>query len=366
MVQDMAERAMEESGGSSTQLLPSLRPCVRGKFIYVGDEKFYLRGVTYGTFRPEESGSQYPPPVVVDRDFAQMTASGINAVRTYTAPPRWLLDTAQAHHLYVMVGLPWEQHIAFLDDPKLACAIESRVRVGARACAGHPAVLCYTIGNEIPSTIVRWHGKRRVERFLERLYDAVKAEDPSSLVTYVNFPPTEYLLLPFLDFVSFNVYLERQDRLESYLARLQNLAGDRPLVMAEIGLDSRSNGEMVQAETLDWQVRTVFAAGCAGAFLFAWTDEWYRGGFEIEDWDFGLTDRERNPKSALAAVSRAFAEVPFPPSAAWPRISVVVCSYNGARTIRECCEGLALLDYPDYEVIIIDDGSSDTTAAIAR
>jgi len=154
--------------------------------------------------------------------------------------------------------------------------------------------------------------------------------------------------------------------LEAYLARLQNLAGDRPLVMAEIGLDSRTNGETAQAETLDWQVRTVFAAGCAGAFLFAWTDEWYRGGFEIEDWDFGLTDRNRNPKSALATVSRAFAEVPFPSPTAWPRISVVVCSYNGARTIRECCEGLMRLDYPDYEVIIIDDGSSDMTAAIAR
>ena len=56
----------------------------------------------------------------------------------------------------------------------------------------------------------------------------------------MNFPTTEYLDLPFLDFVSFNVYLETRDRLDAYLARLQNLAGDRPLVMAEIGLDSRT------------------------------------------------------------------------------------------------------------------------------
>ena len=27
------------------------RPRVHGKFIFVGDEKFYLRGVTYGTFK---------------------------------------------------------------------------------------------------------------------------------------------------------------------------------------------------------------------------------------------------------------------------------------------------------------------------
>ncbi|MCA1670062.1 MAG: glycosyl transferase, partial [Thermomicrobia bacterium] len=237
------------------------RPCVRGKFLSVGGEKVFIRGVTYGTFAPNEAGDQYPSPVAVEGDFAQMAANGLNAVRTYTVPPRWLLDSALKHNLRVMVGLPWEQHIAFLDDPKTAASIEARVRAGVRSCAGHPAILCYTIGNEIPAGIVRWYGHRRVERFLKRLHRAVKAEDPLGLVTYVNFPPTEYLHLPFLDFASYNVYLERQDRLEAYLARLQNLAGDRPLVMAEIGLDSRRNGLEAQANTLDWQVRTVFAAG---------------------------------------------------------------------------------------------------------
>ena len=45
----------------------------------------------------------------------------------------------------------------------------------------------------------------------------------------------------------------------------------------------------------------VFAGGCAGAFVFAWTDEWFRGGYDIDDWDFGLTTRDRRPKPALAA-----------------------------------------------------------------
>ena len=75
-----------------------------------------------------------------------------------------------------------------------------------------------------------------------------KRKIPRRLVTYVNFPTTEYLQLPFVDFVSFNVYLETQEKLEGYLARLQNLAGDRPLVMAEIGLDSMRNGEDAQAD----------------------------------------------------------------------------------------------------------------------
>jgi ABC-type multidrug transport system fused ATPase/permease subunit/GT2 family glycosyltransferase len=169
-----------------------------------------------------------------------------------------------------------------------------------------------------------------------------------------------------LDFVCFNVYLETRERLQAYLRRLQNLAGEKPLVMAEIGLDSRRNGLERQAEVLEWQVREVFAEGCTGAFIFAWTDEWYRGGYDIEDWDFGLIDRDRRPKPALAAVTRAFAHVPFPATQDWPRISVVVCSYNGARTIRDTLEALQLIEYPDFEVILVDDGSKDATAAIGR
>src|SRR5438445_8251536 len=242
-------------------------PRARGKFLFVGHEKLYVRGTTYGTFRPRADGSEVPEPDIVASDFATMAICGINAVRTYTVPPRWLLDTAQRHGLRVMVGLPVERYIGFLaDKAKGAPDIEELVRSGVRRCAGHPAVLCYAIGNEIPASVARWFGRRRVERYLERLYRAAKEEAPESLITYVNYPSTEYLRLDFLDLLCFNVYLESPERLEAYLARLHTLAGERPLLMSEIGLDSRRNGEPVQARVLDWQVRTAFAAGCAGAF----------------------------------------------------------------------------------------------------
>ena len=343
----------------------SARPDVGGKFIFANGEKLYIRGVTYGPFRPDAHDCEYHNPEVVSHDFACMAANGVNAVRTYTAPPRWLLDLAQQHGLWVMVGLAWEQHIAFLNDRQRLQAIEERVRTGVRDCANHPAVLGYSIGNEIPASIVRWYGRQRVEGFLKRLYHAVKAEDPACLVTYVNYPTTEYLQLPFIDFVCCNVYLEAQEQFAAYLARLQTLAGDRPLVLAEVGLDSQRNGEETQAQTLDWQVRSLFAGGCAGGFVYAWTDEWHRGGFDIDDWDFGLTTRARQPKPALAAVQRAFAETPFSADLPWPHVSVVVCSYNGSRTIGACCASLRQLAYPNYEVIVVDDGSTDSIAAIA-
>ena len=333
--------------------------------MLVGTEKFHVRGVTYGTFRgPEES--PFPAPERVDEDFAAMAAAGINSVRTYVPPPAWLLDAALDHGIRVMAGFAWEQHVAFLDDPERPGQIAARVGEQVRACAGHPAILCYSIGNEIPASIVRWHGKRPVERFLERLHWEAKTADPEGLVTYVNYPSTEYLELPFLDVCAFNVFLEQKESYEAYLARLQNLSGDRPLLITEVGLDSRRNGPERQAQALEWQVRQAFASGAAGAFVFSWTDEWHRGGHEILDWDFGLVDRDREPKPALEAVRRAFAEVPFNEQGPWPKVSVVVCTHNGQSTLDECLERLGALTYPDYEVIVVNDGSSDASAEIAR
>jgi O-antigen biosynthesis protein len=341
------------------------RLSVRGKYLFADDEKLYVRGVTYGTFRPNGDDVAYPSRGVVEADFAAMAENRINAVRTYTVPPRWVLDLATDHGLYVMVGLAWEQHVAFLDEPKRARSIEERVRAGVRACAGHPAVLCYAVGNEIPASVVRWYGRQRIERFLKRLYHAAKAEDPDRPVTYVNYPSTEYLQLPFLDLVSFNVFLEDEERLEAYLARLQNIAGERPLIAAELGLDSRRHGEEAQALSLDWQIRAAFRSGCVGALVFSWTDEWHRGGHDIDDWGFGLTDRYRRAKPGLDAVQNAFSEVPFRADVQWPRASVIVCTHNGAATLSDCLDGIGQLEYPHFEAIIVDDGSTDETAAIA-
>ena len=342
------------------------RPCVLGKFLFAGGAKYFARGVTYGPFRPDESGCAYLNPQAVRRDFEAMAANGINSVRTYTTPPRWLLDAAheQGMRVLVGVGLAGEQLVAFLDDGRLLRNVRERCTSDVRACAGHPAVLGYVIGNEIPAPIVRWHGRRRVERFLAELYDLAKQQDPGGLVTYVNYPTTEYLRLPFIDFHSYNVYLESEDRLAAYLARLQNLVGDKPLLMAEVGLDSMRNGARAQARSIEWQIRTAFAAGCAGAFVFSWTDEWHTGGLDVDNWKFGITDARRRPKPALSRTRRAFSQVPFPPRRDRPKVSVVVCTYNGSRTIGKCLEGIERLEYPDYEVIVVDDGSTDATAEV--
>lgn len=356
------EQSREHRAVKSVRAVAS--PAIGGKFLTVDGEKFVVRGVTYGPFGADGSPAEYGDASLVARDFTRIAAAGFNSVRVYTVPPVWLLDAAAERGLRALVGLPWEQHVAFLDDACRARDIESRVAAGVASCAGHPAVLGYAVGNEIPAPVVRWYGHRRIERYLRRLFDAAKSRDPAALVTYVNYPSTEYLQLPFLDFVSFNLYLESRQDLEGYVARLHNIAGDRPLVMAEVGMDALGHGDEAQAVSLGGQVRSILRGGCAGAFLFSWTDEWHRGGMDITDWGFGLTTRARDPRPALATVSHAFARGPSTPETPRPGVSVVVCTHNGALTLGDCLAGLLALRYPRYEVIVVDDGSTDDTAAV--
>jgi GT2 family glycosyltransferase len=342
------------------------RPRVDGKLLAVSGRRLTLRGVTYGTFAEGTDGTRFPVQARVEADFQHMAQVGVNAVRVYTPPPPRVLDAAYAAGLWLLVGLPWEQHVAFLDSREIAARVVRRVEEDMRACAGHAAVLGYAIGNEIPAGIVRWHGRRRVERFLGLLCTLAREADPEALVTYVSFPSTEYLRVPAADVVAFNVYVEDEQRFATYMARLQNLAGERPLLVGEVGLDSARQGTGAQARTVAAHLSTAFELGCAGAFAFAWTDEWHRGDDEVRDWDFGLCDRERRPKPALAAVRDAFAAAPLRPPRHAPLVSVVVCTRDGAATLDDCLAGVAALRYPAVETIVVDDGSTDASAAIAR
>src|SRR5215472_15578030 len=106
------------SSVSNSQLGTALsrnRPYVVGKFILVGAEKFYVKGVSYGAFRPDANKREYWDSAQIERDFLLMAAQGINTVRIpHTIPPLSLLDKALQHDLRVMVGFSAEQYVGYL------------------------------------------------------------------------------------------------------------------------------------------------------------------------------------------------------------------------------------------------------------
>lgn len=52
--------------------------------------------------------------------------------------------------------------------------------------------------------------------------------------------------------------------------------------------------------------------------------------------------------------------------AAQPRVSIIVPAYNGGERLRECLASLSAQDYPDYEVVFVDNGSTDGSREAAR
>lgn len=334
-----------------------------GKFFRVDESRFRLRGVTYGSFGPNKAGDPFPEPAQVARDLALVRQLHANTLRVYHLPPPWLLDMAAEQGLRLMVGIPWASHSCFLDSRASRREARTAVTTAIRRVAGHPAVLAVVLANEIPADLIRWSGAARVGSFLDELVFAAHDIDPDCLCTYASFPTTEFLQPRHLDFVTFNVFLHDPNALERYLARLHHIADGRPLVLGECGADSRREGRQRQAEIISHNLDAAARIGLAGTVVFGFTDDWVREGKRIDDWEMGLTTLEREPKPAFDAVRQQFAAPP-PSPPIFPRVSVVVASYNAAHTLRPCLDSLLHLDYPDYEIIVIDDGSTDDTTRV--
>ena len=367
-----AGTASAAAAGSSDTLSSAraARVAIDGKLFSLGGRPWYLRGLTYGPFPPRSDGEHLPEPGRLAADFARVAALGANALRVYYPPARDVLDVALAHGLRLLVDVPWEKHRAFFEDHAAHRGAREMVARVARDLGDHPAVLGVSVGNEIPHDVARFYGARRVGRFVDELLDVARqAAGGGCLVTYTNYPSTEFLAPTRLDFHCVNLYLEDPAAFGGYLERLQHLAGNLPLVLGEFGTDAFRHGPDGQADAVAGQVAAVFRKGLAGGFVFSYTDEWFAGGHAVEGWAFGVTDRARREKPAAAAVRRAWAAEPVSLGAADgpppPRVSVVVCTYNGSRTLAGCLQALSRLDYPDYEVVVVDDGSTDATPDVA-
>ena len=46
-----------------------------------------------------------------------------------------------------------------------------------------------------------------------------------------------------------------------------------------------------------------------------------------------------------------------------PSVSIVIVNFNGRELLRQCLLTLLDTDYPNYEVVVVDNGSTDGTLA---
>src|SRR2546427_7335060 len=136
----------------------SPRVYVDGKFFRSGPKKLYVKGVAYGPFAPNAARQPFASPEQTASDFAQIRELGANLIRVYHVPAKWFLDLAAEHKLKLLIDIPWNKHLCFLDSPPHRAAACDAVRRAVAGCARHPAVFAFSIANEIPADIVRWSG----------------------------------------------------------------------------------------------------------------------------------------------------------------------------------------------------------------
>ena len=112
----------------------AVRVAADGKFLARRRRAIPRQGRDVRHVRARRRRLPVPLAAQIAEDFRLMAGLGINTVRTYTPPRRDLLDEAARHGLRVMVGLPWSQHVAFLDDRRLTRSHPPRrSSAGARA-----------------------------------------------------------------------------------------------------------------------------------------------------------------------------------------------------------------------------------------
>ncbi|MBI3759816.1 MAG: glycosyltransferase family 2 protein [Deltaproteobacteria bacterium] len=127
------------------------------------------------------------------------------------------------------------------------------------------------------------------------------------------------------------------------ICALHDIAGARPLVI-EIGEELPGQVEVVER---------AFGFGAAGVVAPSMRP--------------AVPDGRQNLRMLVAGELLPFDDLdgssaPLP--AITPMVSVVVTARDDERTIAACIESIERLEYPNYEVIVIDDGSRDRIAEI--
>jgi O-antigen biosynthesis protein len=320
--------------------IPPILP--NGKFFSRGDDKFFLKGVRFAS---ESSWSAFEEKIASRKRLADLCAAHTAAVVIDDSEAEGLLDLVTQAGLYAVVEVKVRPEALFSRNA-LRAAISGLCQ-RAMNLRGYSSVIGYLIDCPVDSDSVRSRGLVMLRARLARMVAAIHDTGVRKIVGLKHRAGTLGLTLRNEDFVYALMPPLTPSELRTALIRLHNLAEARPVVI-----------ELAEAPSdQDELIAYAFGLGAAGVVA--------QGS--------GHTDRPLKHRSLSLNTLRASELLPFlalngscPPKTAWtPKVSIVICAYNAERTMRQCLESLHRLDYPNFEVIIVDDGSRDTTAQIA-
>jgi len=323
-----------------TETEPHGRVLSHGKFFSRNGHKFFLKGM-----RLEGVGAtlDFDQKLRLLHRFEKLNDSHTTTLILTEAQANPVLDLARQAGLESLIEL--EVSVDELCDPIWTREAASRIAHMANVLAGRHGLLGYLINCPVQQDQLRATGLDRARRTMRCLIQVIRNRDANALVALRHRPETRALALLDEDFIYGEVPAMAPVELRDLAVSFHNIAEARPLVLE---FSEASPGQ-------DEAVAVAFGAGAAGVVAPPVPAP------VSKDW-------------LGAKVLRASELMPFvtlngtcPPALPrTPMVSVVICAYNAERTMRACLESLTKLEYPNFEVVIVDDGSRDSTADIAK
>ncbi len=220
----------------------------------------------------------------------------------------------------------------------------TRIAHTANIFGKHPALVGYLIDCPVSQDKLRVVGLENVRARLRIVLKTIKSHAPNAMVAIKLRPETRALSLLEEDFLFGAIPALKPVEIRDFVIALHNVAEARPVV---IEFADASPGQ-------DEAVAVAFGTGAAGVVAPPVPAP------VTHDW---LGVRMLRASDLMPFVTLNGTCPPRP--AKMPMVSVVICAYNAERTMRPCLESLRKLDYPNFEVVIVDDGSRDRTAEIS-
>jgi O-antigen biosynthesis protein len=325
---------------TNDQILP-LVP--HGKFFSRRGEKFFFKALR---FEGCGSSNDFNHKVLLRSRLDDLHTAHTTAVVIAESQAESSLDVIRQAGLYALVEIevPFEEMLSRTGFRSAVSRISERVS----ALRTYPAITGYLLDCPVDAETVRFLGLERLRKRLSRLLAAIRKTDSRRLAGLKHQPYTAGLALQTEDFIYATLPPLALNDFCTTVIRLHNLAEARPLLL-----------ELSQAlPDQDQLIACAFGLGVAGVVArpvaVRSTSKPGRSSLSIRMFDRG----ELLPFLALNGTCP-------PKPARTPMVSVVICAYNAERTMRQCLESLRRLDYPNLEVIVVDDGSRDSTAEIA-
>jgi GT2 family glycosyltransferase len=320
---------------------PQLRVTALGKSFLLDGSPFRFRGVRYAL--DAQSAEQ-----ALDRlgdDLAAIAACGYTVV-SLRGLPESAIQTAVESGLRFMLELDCVELVEIAAAPRrerrrLLRELAVRVRRAAGQWDGDDALLGVALG--LPSAMDQSRkGADRARRAANELAAALHDEEPELLAAWGSGAPLEWEWLPEFDYLIASFQVRRGQDLVAALMNCHGHIGDRPLVLGGV---SDADSVPGKDDEMAWMIDAALRCGAAGIVGSAW-------------WPAEAT---RQSSQTAELNQRTVRDL----DVEWPAISVVVNTYNAQDTLDECLRHCDRLEYPRLEVIVVDDGSTDASRAIA-